>query len=121
MNLYNETMNGKNTRPVRVSSAYLDRLIHKPKRQIIHQLIRILNPVRKLPNDPHHGRLALRLVQRVQVLTQHGDDALVLARVPPEDVLDHDHGFLDDVCHFRLNELEESFDAVVCGGLDFDG
>ena len=102
-------------------NTHLNRLLHERIRQIVHQLVRILNPVRKLAHDPNHRRLRLGLVQRVEVLAQHRDDALVLPWVPPEDVLDHDHGLLDDVCHLRLNELEQSFDAVVRGGLDFDG
>ena len=43
----------------------LDRFIHEPKRQIVHQLIGILNSISELPNDPHHSSLALRFIQCV--------------------------------------------------------
>lgn len=100
---------------------YLNRFVHEPERQVVHQLVSVLYSIGKLPYNPNHRRLTLRLVQRVQVLAQHRDDTLVLPRVPPEDVLDDDDGFLDYVCHFGLDELKEGFDASVRGGFHLDG
>lgn len=99
---------------------YLNRLVHEPERQVVHQLISVLYSIGKLPYNPNHRRLTLRLVQRVEVLAQHRDDTLILPRVPPEDVLDDNDGFLDYVGHFGLDELEEGFDTSVCGGFHLD-
>ena len=46
---------------------------------------------------------SLWLIQRVQVLTQDRDDALILVGILPENVLDNDHSLLDHVCHFGLD------------------
>ena len=61
------------------------------------------------------------LIKGVEVLTEGGDDALVLVRVLPEDILDHYNGFLDDVRHLRLDEVDQSADAAFCRRLHLDG
>jgi hypothetical protein len=55
------------------------------------------------------------------VLAQHADDGLVLVRVPTEDVLDDDDGFLDDVRDFGRHEGEEDGDRAVGRSGDLDG
>jgi hypothetical protein len=101
--------------------AHLHRFLQKRKQEILQQLIRVLDPIRILPHDPNHRRLRIRRIKRVQVLTQRSNDPLVLVRVAPEDVLDDDDRFLDDVGHFGFHQREEDRDAQVGGGGDFDG
>lgn len=100
---------------------HLDRFLRKGIQEILQQLITILNPIRILPNNPNHRRFRLRLIQIIQILAQDPDNALILVGVAPEDVLDDDDGFLDDVGDFRLHEGDEDGDAEVGGGVDFDG
>lgn len=45
----------------------------------LEQLVRVVDAVRVLADDPDHAGLGLRLIQRVQVLTQRGNDALIPA------------------------------------------
>lgn len=45
--------------------------------EALQQLIGIVNPLRILSHNPDHGSPGLRLIQRVEVLTQGGNHALV--------------------------------------------
>ena len=53
-------------------------------------------------NDPYHAGPRLGLVQGVEVLTERGDDALVLVWILPEYVLDDNHGLLQHSQYYLL-------------------
>lgn len=101
-------------------SAYLRGVLEEGVREIVHELVGVVNAICELPDDPDHRGLRLRLVERIKVLAECGDDALVLPWVSTEDVFDDDNGLLDDVGHFRLDEFEERLYASICCGLYFD-
>ena len=100
---------------------HLRGLLEERVREVVHQLVRVLDAVRELPDDPDHGRFALWFVERVEVGAERRDDALVSPWVSSEDVLDHNHGLLHNVGHLRLDEFEECLDTIICGWLDLDG
>ena len=99
---------------------HLGRLLEKVVREVVHQLVGVVDAIRELADDPDHGSLCLGLVERVQVLAELGDDAFVLARISSEDVLDDDDGLLNDVGHLRFDEAEEGVNACVRGCLNLD-
>lgn len=99
---------------------HLRGLLEERVREVVHQLVRVLDAVRELPDDPDHGGFALWLVERVEVCAEGGDDAFVSPGVSPEDILDDDHGFLHDIGDLCLDKFKECFDAVICGWLDLD-
>lgn len=45
--------------------------------EALQQLIGVVDPLRILANDPDHGSTSVWLIQRVQILTQCGNDALI--------------------------------------------
>ena len=70
-----------------------------------------------IPSDPLTSQIRNRssprfgFVERVQVLAERGNDALVFVGIFAENVLDDDDGFLDDVVDFSLDQIEQSRDA----------
>ena len=56
-------------------------------------------------------------VERVEVLTQRGDDALVLVGILAEDVLDDDDRFLYDIVDLRLDEVKQGAHTTLRCGL----
>ena len=96
------------------------RLLRERLQELLEDLVRVVDTLCVLPDDPHHRRPRLRLVQRVEILAQRRNNALVPVRVPPEDVLDHDDGLLDDVAHARLDQLDQHVDAPLRCRLDPD-
>ena len=48
--------------------------------EAFQQLVSVVNALSILANDPDHGRARLRLVQRVQAVTESSNDRLVSAR-----------------------------------------
>lgn len=45
--------------------------------EALQQLVSVVDPLGILANNPDHGSTGVRLIQRVQILTQCGDDALI--------------------------------------------
>ena len=45
--------------------------------EALQQLISVVDPLSILANNPDHGGTRIRLIQRVQILTQCGDDAFI--------------------------------------------
>ena len=65
--------------------------------EAIEKLVGIVNALGILANDPDHTGLGLRLIERVQVITEGRDDGLVSVRVTTEDILDNNDALLNDV------------------------
>ena len=78
---------------------HLRRLVIKTVQKRLQQLVGIVNALGILANDPHHGRTCLRLVKRVEILAELGNDGLVLVGIFAEDVFDHDNCLLNNVIH----------------------
>mmetsp|Transcript_41246 Transcript_41246/g.129581 ORF Transcript_41246/g.129581 Transcript_41246/m.129581 type:complete len:361 (+) Transcript_41246:469-1551(+) len=97
------------------------RLFRETLEETVEQLARVVNSLSILADDPDHAGLGLRVVQRVQVLTESANDALVLVGVLAKDVSDHNDRFLYHVVHFGLNQSDEHVDASFCCSLKFDG
>lgn len=95
-------------------------LVLEPLEEAVEQLVGVVDPLGVLADDPDHGGARFGFVQRVEVFAQRAYDALVLVRVLPEDVLDDDDRFLDDVVHLGLDQVEQGRDAALGGRLDFD-
>lgn len=45
--------------------------------EALQQLVGVVDPLCVLANNPDHGSTSIRLVQRVQILTQCGNDAFI--------------------------------------------
>mmetsp|Transcript_12057 Transcript_12057/g.38535 ORF Transcript_12057/g.38535 Transcript_12057/m.38535 type:complete len:250 (-) Transcript_12057:738-1487(-) len=86
----------------------------------LEQLVRVVNTVCILTDDPDHGSLSLWLVQRVQVLAQGGNDGLIAVGVLAEDVLDHDHSLLHHVVDLGVDQLQQHIDAALRCTLNLD-
>lgn len=84
----------------------LDILLEKCVNEVVQKVIGIVDPVRELSDDPDDGRLGFGLVQKIHVLAQLRYDTFVPARISPEDIPDNDNGFLDDIRHLRIDEVE---------------
>jgi hypothetical protein len=56
---------------------HLGGLLGERLQERLQQLVRIVDAVRVLADDPDHGRLGLGLVQGVEGLAQRGDDGFV--------------------------------------------
>lgn len=83
--------------------------------------ISIVDTLSVLSNDPNHGSLGLRLVKRLEVGAECGNDALVPVGVLSEDVLDDNDSLLDDVVHLGLDEIQQHLDATLGSLLELDG
>lgn len=57
--------------------AHLSALIMEALKKALEQLVSVVNPLRVLADNPDHGTSSVRFIQRVEILTQCGDDALV--------------------------------------------
>mmetsp|Transcript_12023 Transcript_12023/g.35567 ORF Transcript_12023/g.35567 Transcript_12023/m.35567 type:complete len:610 (-) Transcript_12023:1065-2894(-) len=86
----------------------------------LEQLVRVVDPLRVLADDPDHRPLRLGLVERVEVLAERADDGLVPVGELAEDVLDDDDRLLHHVVDLRLDELEQHVDAALGGALELD-
>jgi hypothetical protein len=71
-------------------------------------------------NNPDEGRSGIRLIQLINALAQSRDDTFV-ARVFPEDVLDDNDRFLNDVVHLGVDEIQQRVNAPLAGALNLDG
>lgn len=91
----------------------LDRFLQEGVQKVVQQLFRVFDAVRVLTEDPDHGRFRIGVLESVQVLAECANDTFVLVRVPSEDVLDDDDGFLDDVRDLGRDELKQNRDADV--------
>ena len=100
---------------------YHRRFVVKRLEERLQQLVGVLDAVGVLADDPHHARLRLRLVQRVQGVAQNADDGLVPVGVLAEDVLDDHHRLLHHVVDLGLDELQQHLDAPLRGTLQLDG
>lgn len=100
----------------------LDGFFQERQQKVLEQLVRVLDPIGVLSEDPNHSSLGIGCVQRVQVLAQRANDALVLVRIPPENVFNDDDSLLHDVADFGFDEREQSRDAKIrrCSNLDGD-
>lgn len=56
---------------------YLGALIMEALEEALQQLVGVVDPLGVLANNPDHGSSSVRLVQRIQVLTERGDDAFI--------------------------------------------
>lgn len=77
-------------------------LVVEALEEALQQLVRVVDALGILADNPDHGSSRLGLIQCVQVLAQSRDYALVLVGVLAEDVLDYNYGFLDDVVDLLL-------------------
>lgn len=57
--------------------AHLGALVMEAVEEALKQLVRIVNPLSILAHYPDHSSASLRLIQRVQILTQRGYHTLV--------------------------------------------
>ena len=86
-------------------------LVVEVVQEALEQLVSVVDPLSVLADDPDHGGARLWLVQGVQVLTEGGDDGLVLVGVFAEDVLDHYHRLLHHVVDLGLDQIKQSRDT----------
>mmetsp|Transcript_37558 Transcript_37558/g.81412 ORF Transcript_37558/g.81412 Transcript_37558/m.81412 type:complete len:424 (-) Transcript_37558:321-1592(-) len=100
---------------------HLHVLVVERVQELVQQLVGVVDALGILPDDPDHRRLGLRLIERVQVLTQRPDDALVVVGVLAEDVLDHHDGLLHHVVDLGLDELQQHVDAALRRLVQLDG
>lgn len=56
---------------------HLGALVMEALEEALQQLVGVVDPLGVLANNPDHGGTSIRLIQRVQVLTQGGDDAFI--------------------------------------------
>lgn len=61
------------------ATCHLRALVVEALQEALQQLVCVVDPLGVLANDPDHGGAGVGLVQRVEVLAQGGDDALVPA------------------------------------------
>lgn len=61
---------------------HLSALIVEALQEALQQLVSVVDPLCVLADDPDHGTASVRFIQRVEVLTQRGDDALVPEQHP---------------------------------------
>lgn len=61
----------------KMTKAHLGALIMEALEEALQQLVSVVDPLGVLAHDPDHGGASIRLIQRVQILTQGGNDALV--------------------------------------------
>lgn len=45
--------------------------------EALQQLVSVVDPLSVLAHNPDHGSTSIRLIQRVQILTQCGNDAFI--------------------------------------------
>ena len=69
-------------------------------------------------HDKNYLIPGLGFIQRVQVLTERGNDTLVFVRVFPENVLDDDDGFLDYIVDLGLDQVKQCAYAPLCSLLN---
>ena len=62
---------------VLLGRTYLSALVMETLEEALQQLVSVVDPLCIFTNDPDHGSTSVRLVQRVQVLTQCGNDAFI--------------------------------------------
>lgn len=60
-------------------TSHLRALVVEALQEAFQQLICVVDPLGVLANDPDHGGAGVGFIQRVEVLTECGDDALVPA------------------------------------------
>lgn len=61
----------------RGTEPHLGALIVEALEEALQQLVGVVNPLGVLANNPDHSSTSVRLIQRVEVLTQGGDDAFI--------------------------------------------
>mmetsp|Transcript_25595 Transcript_25595/g.55373 ORF Transcript_25595/g.55373 Transcript_25595/m.55373 type:complete len:327 (+) Transcript_25595:1175-2155(+) len=88
-------------------------LLPKGLQERLQKLVGVVDAVCVLPDDPHHTRLGLGLVQVLQVLAQGADHRLVAVGVLSEDVLDHHHRLLHHIGHLGLDQIQQHVDAAL--------
>ena len=72
-------------------------LIQEGVQERAKELVRVVNAISVVPDNPDHGGLGLRLIKGVQVLAEGTNNGLVPIRILPEDVLEN---FLGDEYSF---------------------
>lgn len=98
-----------------------DGLVVEGGQIVLEEAVGVLDAVGVLADDPDDGGLGFGFVELVDVLNHVADDVLVLVGVLAEDVADHNRRLLDDVGNLRVDQFQQSVDALFCGGLDLDG
>ena len=104
----------------RADSTYLGRLIQERVHEVIHEFISVVNPISELTDNPNHGRLGFRFIEKVEVFAKCGDNSLVLSRVSAKNILGDNNRLLNHVRDFRLDELQERLDTAIGGWFDFN-
>jgi hypothetical protein len=89
------------------SCTYFRWFIQEAVHEVIQKFIGIVYFVCELAQYPYHGSFRLGFIQCIKVLTKFWNDALVLPRVPSENIFGDDYCLLDDISHFCLDELEQ--------------
>ena len=102
-------------------STHLGRFIQERVHEVIHELIGVVNPIGELTNNPNHGRLGFRFIEKVEVFAKCGDNSLVLSRVSTENIFGDNNRLLNHVRDFRLDELQERLYTAIGGWFDFNG
>ena len=80
-----------------------------------------------ISNSELYGMVAATIIpsfwfiQGVQVLAEDRDDAFILVGILPENVLDHNDSFLDNVGHFGLDQLHKCAHTALRRGFHLDG
>ena len=99
---------------------YLGELLVEAVDEARQYVRRVADLLRVLADDPDERGARVGFVQLVDALAERRYDALV-ARVLPEDVLDHHDGLLHHVVHLAADEVQQRVDALLRRRLDLDG
>ena len=75
--------------------------------EIVNEIISIVNPLCILSNDPDHAGPAFWLIKGVLVLTQSGNNGLIIVGILSEDVFDDHHCLLHHIVGLGLNEIQQ--------------
>lgn len=73
-----------------------------------------------LSDNPDDCRSSIGLIQLINALAESGDNTFV-ARVFPENVLDDNNSFLDDVVHFSIDEIQQRVNTALASALNLNG